>query len=47
MIDDLKEAEGLLKETLLIRSEGYMLIHDMLISATKTAGVMSSIKKPD
>jgi|GEM_PF-5810927 hypothetical protein len=47
IIDDLKEAEGLLKETLLIRSEGYMLIHDMLISATKTAGVMSSIKKPD
>ena len=45
MIEDLKEAEGLLEEALLTRSERYKLIEDMSISATKTAGVMSGIKK--
>ena len=45
MIEDLKEAEGLLEEALLTRSERYKLIEDISISATKTAGVMSGIKK--
>ena len=45
MIDDLKEAEGLLEEALLTRSERYKLIQDMSVSATKTAGIMKGIKK--
>ena len=45
MIEDLKEAEGLLEEALLTRSERYKLIQDMSVSATKTAGIMSGIKK--
>ena len=45
MIDDLKEAEGLLEEALLTRSERYKVIQDMSVSATKTAGIMSGIKK--
>ena len=45
MIEDLKEAEGLLEEALLTRSERYELIQDMTISATKTAGIMNGIKK--
>jgi hypothetical protein len=45
MIEDLKEAEGLLEEALLTRSERYKLIQDMTISATKTAGIMNGIKK--
>ena len=45
MIDDLKEAEGLLEEALLTRSERYRVIQDMSVSATKTAGIMKGIKK--
>ena len=45
MIEDLKQAEGLLEDALLIRSERYKLIQDMTISATKTAGIMNGIKK--
>jgi len=45
MIEDLKEAEGLLEEALLTRSERYKMIQDMSVSATKTAGIMSGIKK--
>ena len=45
MIDDLKEAEGLLEEALLTRSERYKVIQDMSVSATKTAGIMKGIKK--
>ena len=45
MIEDLKEAEGLLEEALLTRSERYKLIQDMSVSATKTAGIMKGIKK--
>ena len=45
MIDDLKEAEGLLEEALLTRSERYKVIQDMSVSATKTAGIMNGIKK--
>ena len=45
MINDLKEAEALLEEALLTRSERYKLIQDMTVSATKTAGIMNGIKK--
>ena len=45
MIEDLKQAEGLLEEALLTRSERYKLIQDMTVSATKTAGIMNGIKK--
>ena len=45
MIEDLKVAEGLLEEALLTRSERYKMIQDMSVSATKTAGIMSGIKK--
>ena len=45
MIEDLKEAEGLLEEALLTRSERYKLIQDMTTSANTTAGIMTGIKK--
>ena len=45
MIEDLKQAEGLLEEALITRSERYKMIQDMSISATKTAGIMNGIKK--
>jgi hypothetical protein len=45
MIEDLKQAESLLEEALLTRSERYKMIQDMSVSATKTAGIMSGIKK--
>ncbi len=45
MIEDLKQAEGLLEEAPPTRSERYKLIQDMSISATKTDGVMNGIKK--
>ena len=45
MIEDLKQAEALLEEALLTRSERYKLIQDMTVSATKTAGIMNGLKK--
>ena len=45
MIEDLKQAEGLLEEAPPTRSERYKLIQDISISATKTDGVMNVIKK--
>ena len=45
MIEDLKQAEALLEEALLTRSERYKLIQDMTTSANTTAGIMTGIKK--
>ena len=45
MIEDLKQAEGLLEEALLTRSERYKLIQDMTTSANSTTGIMTGIKK--
>ena len=45
MIEDLKQAEALLEEALLTRSERYKLIQDMTASANTTAGIMTGIKK--
>ena len=45
MIEDLKQAESLLEEALLTRSERYKLVQDMTVSATKTAGIMNGLKK--
>jgi len=41
MIEELKQAEGLLEEALLTRSERYKLIQDMTTSANSTAGIMT------
>ena len=44
MIEELKIAEELLKETVLTRSKRYKLIQDMTISANETAGIIKGIK---
>ena len=44
MIKDLEEAEGLLQEAMITRSERYKLVQDMTVSATKAAGILNGIK---